>query len=269
MSKMVRIWSYNKESEGAKVLSEALGIKRLKHEGSTWKPAGKTVINWGSSNLPESLLSAGRIINKPLAIKLNCDKLAFFKRMPEFLIPEWTDNKQTASQWLTEGHTVVSRAILNGHSGEGITLTSGLPQPAIGNSLEGASETIPNAPLYTKYFKKKDEYRVHIVDGVVIDVQQKKRKTDVSDDSVNWKIRNLAGGFIYAREGVAPPEQVTDVALQVHSCTGLDFGAYDIIFNATASKAICLEVNCAPGLSGSTIELYRAALQKMLDSDTE
>lgn len=255
MNKMIRIWSYNKESEGAKNLSEALGVKRLKHQGSTWNPAGKTVINWGSSNLPESLLSAGRIINNPVAIKVNCDKLAFFKRMPDFLIPEWTDDVSIASGWLTEGHTVVSRAILNGHSGEGITLTS------------DPSESLPNAPLYTKYFKKKEEYRVHIIDGVIIDVQQKKRKTEVADDSVNWKIRNLAGGFIYARDGIEPPEQVKDVALQIHSCTGLDFGAYDIIFNATAQKAICLEVNCAPGITGTTVENYSIALKKLLEEN--
>src|SRR3546814_6628533 len=47
---------------------------------------------------------------------------------------------------------------------------------------------------------KKQEYRVHVLNGKVVDVQRKARVKDFPDDKVNWKIRNHDNGFIYARD---------------------------------------------------------------------
>ena len=80
---------------------------------------------------------------------------------------------------LQEGNTVVARTILNGNSGAGIVLVEN-------------EEQLVDAPLYTVYIPKKQEYRVHVFRGQVLDVQRKARKQDVPDDEVNWKIRNMA-----------------------------------------------------------------------------
>jgi len=37
---------------------------------------------------------------------------------------------------------------------------------------------------------------------------------------------------------------------------GLDFGAVDIVYNENDNKAYVLEINTAPGLSGTTLEKY-------------
>lgn len=254
----VKIFSYNGASEGAKNLAEALGIKRLKREGSTWNPRGGTVINWGSSVIPESLRAAN-ILNKPEDIVLASNKLRFFETTREedqVFLPDWTTDKEVASGWLEEGHTVVSRKILNGHSGAGIVLTSAPDDP---------ENELPDAPLYTKYFKKISEFRVHIFDGEVIDVQQKKRKADVPDEQVNWKVRNLDGGFIYAREGVEAPDKVIEAAEKVSESFGLLFGAWDVLYNRTDNKAVVLEVNTAPGLAGTTVQKYADAFKKYLE----
>lgn len=48
------IYTYNKGSEGAKALSQALKVKRIKHEGSKFRGGvGKTVINWGASKISD------------------------------------------------------------------------------------------------------------------------------------------------------------------------------------------------------------------------
>ena len=114
------------------------------------------------------------------------------------------------------------------------------------------------APLYVKYVPKKDEYRVHlgkVGDEVnVIAVQQKKRRLD--HDEPNWKVRNHANGFVYAREGVDPPAGVLGVAVDGLLRSGLDFAAFDVIFNEHQQKAYVLEANTAPGLEGQTLDDY-------------
>ncbi|MNJ09659.1 hypothetical protein D3C77_38070 [compost metagenome] len=106
---------------------------------------------------------------------------------------------------------------------------------------------------------KKEEYRIHVFNGEVVDVQRKARKKDVPDDQVNWKVRNLANGFIFARGEEAlgnVPQDVLDQAVKAVAALGLDFGAADVVYNDKQGKAYCLEVNTAPGLSGSTLDGY-------------
>lgn len=255
----VRIYSYN-QGEGSKNLSEKTGWPRLRHQGSTFRPRrGDVVVNWGSKNTPD--FGEATVLNHSEQLVVT-DKRVFFGEMPQGIVPDWTTDIIVASGWLTEGHTVVCRKILNGHSGEGIELVSG-PVREIQDSL---IYELPEAPLYVKYQKKTHEYRVHMIGQKVIDVQQKRRKTDVPDEEVDWKIRNLRGGFIYAREGVTAPEEVLAVASRAHESSGLDFGAYDVIFHEPTRKALVLEVNSAPGLSGTTIDRYAEGLQELISS---
>lgn len=145
----------------------------------------------------------------------------------------------------------MQRAILSGHSGQGI-------------SIHEDADTLTEAPLYTRYINKTDEYRVHVFKGVVIDVQRKARDTSVPDDAVNWQVRNHDNGFIFMRDGVTPstvPEAVIQNSLAVFNATGLDFGAVDVIWNSTHDKAYVLEVNSSPGMSGTTLDNFCAAVQ--------
>jgi len=248
------LFPYKDGSASAKALATALGIKRIKREGSHYKAkVGKTVINWGCSEIPMSIMShPAQVVNNPGLVKAVTNKLTFFQMMePELVVP-WTEDGAEVAQWLREGKTVVARTILNGHSGAGISI------------LQGADEII-EAPLYTLYVPKKHEYRVHCWAGGVFDVQQKKRKADVADNDVDWRVRNLAGGFIYARDDLNVPQCVRDVALKVFQATGLDFGAVDIIYNEKNDRAYALEINTAPGLSGTTLDKYVEMFREMLN----
>ncbi len=251
------IYSWNFNSEGASSLAQALDIKKIKHEGSKFKGSlKKTVVNWGSSTLPEEVMKC-RVINKPEKVSLCSNKLAFFEALAGkgVSIPDWTTDFDTAVKWVTEGNTVCARTVLNGHSGNGLVLMD-----------KDNPKSFIKAPLYTKYVPKKEEYRVHVFRGEVIDVQKKALRNGWIEEhgaAVNYKVRNLANGFIYMRNDIKPSLIILREAIAGMEVIGLDFGACDIVYNEKRDRAYLLEINCAPGIEGATVDSYAEALRKI------
>jgi len=239
----MKLYAYKNGSASAKALAGALGIKILLHEGKPIR--NQTIINWGSSNIVRPFDGNLRILNKDYAVAKASNKLTTFKLFKEHGVasPDFCEARDEAESWLAEGHTVVARKVLNGHSGAGIQIVS------------NNDEALIDAPLYTKYVKKDQEYRIHVAGGKVIFQQRKARKIEVPDEEVNWKVRNLAGGFIFANDGVVAPDGVCDVAVKAVDALGLDFGAVDIL-TTKKGEAYALEVNTACGLAGKTIDAY-------------
>lgn len=167
-------------------------------------------------------------------------------------IPEFTTDRSVATGWAGDGISVVCRTKLHGHSGDGIVLAD-------------SAEAVVAAPLYTKYVKKQDEYRVHVAFGEVIDVQAKRKRRDVpADFATNYKVRNHHTGWVYCRENIQEPGELRGMAVATVSALGLDFGAVDIIYNAKRNECSVLEVNTAPGLTGTTVTKYADAFAKEL-----
>lgn len=256
----LNIFPHNTNSEGARALAEALNVRRIKRGNSRYVGnAGKTVINWGCSGaLPEQVLRS-RVLNKPEAVARVSNKLKFFLSCNEAAvaprIPEFTTARGVVQGWLEAGRKVVARTLLNGHSGEGIVI------------LEGEGVDIPDAPLYTVYVPKKEEWRLHVLknDGelTIIDMQRKIR--DPEHPGVpDWNVRSHANGFIFARNVEPPNPDVLRQALLALDVSGLDFGAVDVIWNQQAGCAYVLEINSAPGLTGTTITSYADAFRKFL-----
>lgn len=243
----MKLFAYKPGSVSAKALAQALGIKRLKHEG---RAINGTVINWGSSNVTREV--HGDIINRPLCVANACNKLTSFRLFKEAGVttPKWTEDAVEAETWVNHGFTVVARTILNGHSGQGIEIVT-------------KDDVCPKAPLYTQYIKKDQEYRLHVFQGEVFFVQRKARKLDVPDDQVNWKVRNLDGGFIYANKDVEVPDEYRQLACKAIAALGLDFGAVDLITEKNTGKPYVLECNCAPGLAGLTLEKYKEVFENL------
>jgi glutathione synthase/RimK-type ligase-like ATP-grasp enzyme len=264
MAKTV-IYPWNAKSKSADALHKELKINRVRLEGSTFKGSpDRKVINWGAGSINNPEVLKCQIINDPKRVALCTDKLAFFKAMsgkngPR--IPEWTDDPSVALTWFKKDKEVVARLVLRGHSGNGIEFFS---------DNKADLEKVLKAPLFTKYIKKKDEYRVHIVKDEVIDIQKKMlRKTDdagkaINPETVDFRVRNLANGFIYGRNEVQAPHDVPTQALLAINRTGLDFGAVDVIWNDHDQQAYVIEVNTAPGLTGTTLENYVEAFGKLI-----
>lgn len=248
----MKIYPYKPGSASAKALAEALGVKRIKHNGKALYNQGATIINWGASHLKRAIVHPATI-NSYESVAIAGNKLETFKALSGHVpIPDWTEERVEALQWLGEGFTVVSRTVLNGHSGAGIFLKR--PED------QGIME---QAPLYTKYIKKKDEYRLHVFRDNVFFVQRKARKKEVPDDQVNWQIRNHGNGFIFAHEGVDVPEEAKLDAIMAVKQLGLDFGAVDVV-HGTNGKFYILEVNTAPGLEGTTLQKYVEVFKEFL-----
>lgn len=245
------IYSWNFFSKGARALADELDAYLIRHERSRYKGRPRrVVINWGASELPDEV-HRSTVINPPLRLKFMTDKLKFFRLVhKKARVPDWTDDKTVAEGWLRDGHDVVCRAVLNGHSGVGITLVK-------------PGKKLPDVPLYTKYVPKMSEFRIHIVGDAVVDVQRKAARRGVPEGEINWQIRNLAGGFVYSRQNVVCPQDVKDQALAAFAVTKLHFGAVDVVWNQKQKKAYVLEINTAPGLEGETVVKYAEALRTL------
>ncbi len=252
----IRIYPYKIGSRSAKALAEGLSqstgkkVFQVRPDGNYEYFPRHMVINWGNSNIPNwNVLNA---LNLPLQVAIASNKLqAFWKFLDaEVKTPVFSNNKETAQAWFNEGHTIVERHILNGHSGNGIRIV----QPG---------EELQNAPLYVQYKKKKKEYRVHIFKGEMIDEQIKKRSTEARDNgNVNTFVRNVSGGWVYCRSDIVPCDVRKELAIRSITALGLDFGAVDIIYNEHENQYYVLEVNTAPGLEGTTLQKYLDAFTR-------
>ena len=259
-----KVYPYNQGSRSAKALAEALEGKVLKHVGSKYRPRrGDVVINWGASNLPD--FAPATTLNSDVR-NAQC-KVASLKALhqagvsvPDFVADgqnRFDPNRTAKDAAAAMGFPVVCRTKLRGHSGDGIVVAN-------------TPEELVDAPLYTKYIKKKDEYRVHVVRDkhvpglglggpLAFFVQRKARKLDV--ENPNWQVRNLEGGFVFVEVQVEDvPQDVIHQAERALEALDLDFGGVDVIFNDREQRAYVLEVNTACGLEPRTAEHYSRAL---------
>lgn len=255
------VYPWNDRSQGAYSISKGLGIQRIRLENSTFTGSpDKIVINWGSSQLPPEVQKC-RVINKMTPVNDASDKLKFFERMTRSKsgprVPGFTSNLETASEWAAEGVTVVARTKLRSRSGNGIVFFDNL-------------KNFTEAKLYTKYIKKKEEYRVHVIFGKPVAIQQKVlRSTDdagspIDPKTVDFRVRTASNGFVFQRHNLHTPQDVIAQALLAMESSGLDFGAVDIIWNEAAQQAYVLEINTAPGLEGQTIDDYIVGLKEVI-----
>jgi len=252
----MKIYPYMNGSKSARALADALGIKILKREGVRRKV--DVLINWGSSRIDRDILYK-QCLNIPQYVANAANKLTTFQYFAEYNVPtvEWTTDSDQAYAWLEEECDVVVRHKLNGHSGEGLEICKA-------EDYKEPNQPFPhNAPLFTKYTKKTQEYRIHVFGEEVIFRQRKARKKDVPDEQVNWQVRNLAGGFIFANQDLAVPASVEQAAIAAVKSLGLDFGAADVGCNKE-QEAVVYEVNTACGLEGRNLEAYVAKFKEFL-----
>lgn len=183
------------------------------------------------------------------------DKLTQLQRFQENGIscPEFTTDRNVASAWAGDGGAVVCRTLLRGSEGRGIVVAE-------------TAEQMVAAPLYTKYIKKMREFRVHVLNAQVIDVQEKRKRRDFTPDQRDTRIRNTANGYVFCRDGMVEPEGLRGVAQQAVAALGYLMGAVDIIYNERGNQCYVLEVNSCPGMEGTTLEKYADAIIQLKET---
>lgn len=165
--------------------------------------------------------------------------------------PEFTRDIATARAWLAAGDSVMCRTLLRASEGRGIVVADNEAQ-------------LVQAPLYTRYVKKKAEFRVHVLNGEVIDVQQKRKKRSFNADERDTKVRNLANGYVFCRDGITEPTGLRDLAVKATSALGYSLGAVDVAYNERNNRLVVLEVNANPGMQGTTLEKYASKIVQQI-----
>lgn len=260
---MISIHPYLRNSKSVVAL-----LERAAERGVPMKVRIKTtpkkgiIVNWGLRQPTKEFAGGGLLrklpeINPRLALHTMTDKLRFFRHVghDSGLVPEWTDSSDVAKQW--DGDVVV-RLKTAASGGEGLSIYT------VDDRRNG--KPLIAAPLYTRYVKKADEYRCHIFrdeDGdFSIGLSQRKaaKRNEAGELIVkDWRVRNLENGFVFAKnDGHVLPAAVVQCCTDLMSryFAELDFVALDVIYNKHDDKAYVLEGNTAPGLDGTTVDVY-------------
>lgn len=259
MNGRIRIYRGNRPSKAARKLGKALGRRVLARKNSPYRPRdGDAIVNWGATSSPAWATTTRRRfrwLNEPARVRDAVYKVRAFELLTASGVNtvEYTTERTVAQSWLDGGERVVCRRLTRASGGRGITVVSG--------------GRVPWAPLYSKYFKGRDEYRIHVAGGRVFDQQMKRLRRNTNARNRETTVRNLASGWVFCREGVHAPEIATRAAIDSVRALGLDFGAVDIKCNRQGTRCAVLEVNTAPGLQGTTLRRYSQAIRGLLSAE--
>ncbi len=244
----IRVQSYgNGKSKSARLLANALGVRRLKVTGSRFRGKNTdTIINWG---IPKTIHTQARYLNPIEACRKASNKLICLETLDREGVSIPNYYKELISP--PSDMLLVARTTLTGHSGRGIIVDTAR------NLYEQGIE----APLYTEYINKVNEYRVIVVDGKAIDVKikKKKREYDGERDKYVW---NHSNGYCFVRNDGVFNRFVKLCGVYTVEALGLNYGAVDIIEDE--NDLYVLEVNTAFGLEGTTISLVADAIKELL-----
>jgi len=200
---------------------------------------GTTPVWWG--RLPADVV----VLNTPEQVSVSCNKVSMQAHLPAGNRLLFTTDKSNAQQTITNGGTIVSRTILNGHSGAGIVLSP--PEP------------LPDAELYTvlKRGRNINEYRVWFNGNNTIDVAQKRRYNTERlnalgidrNDRYGQVVRAHKFGWAFTRNDM----NVTDTELFgtiVRASTAvITWGCVDVLIDSETRDWWIVETNTAPGMS--------------------
>lgn len=224
-------------SAGAMALRRAIGENARLSRRNPVPRQYRIIINWGNSSELQFRNPRARVLNLPEQVGTAANKLAALRIMQlgGVNIPEFCTNlSEVSGMWM-------ARTKLTGHSGDGIVV------------LRDGDEVV-EAPLYTRYIKKREEYRLHVVDGKgVIFVQQKRKQAEREQTADERLIRSHDNGWVYCVEGVEATEAMQEQAIKAVEALGLDFGAVDMVIERDTGIPYVLEVNTAPGLASPTL----------------
>lgn len=251
----LRVLPYKAGSKSARDLVNQLSPRAIiKKQRTPVKGRRKVLLNWGHSNPAFSLMGV-TVLNAPEAVARASNKLTAFRILAAagVRIPEFTNDINVAKGWIEDERIVLCRTLLRANSGRGIHVAK-------------TEADLISAPLYVKYIRKEKEYRLHVFKGQVIDLVEKRRRSNFeSNPAYNKYIRSYEQGWVMARDGVSVSNEVKAEAVKAVTALGLDFGAVDLVLNREGQPVI-LECNTAPGIQGTTLQSYKRAIESWLNS---
>lgn len=178
---------------------------------------------------------------------------AFFKekKLPH---PEWTEDYEVANTWLAEGHTVIARKRIKGQTGNGIAVLKPGPDSA-DLAMKGEFK------VFTKYIKKKREFRVNLFKHKVVNIRE---KVKVGPSGTDSHVRSSSNGYTttHCRPMTAAlKERLIALAEAASPVSESDFIGVDICYNEFKDLVFVLEVNSGPSIEGSSVKDFVKAMQ--------
>lgn len=231
------------------------------------------VVNWGVAAQPLQF-QQGRLVmsNTPQGVAVCRDKIKTLRALEQAGVPclEWADHdfrelrgaddvrKLGPTAWLEADKKIVVRHTTTGHSGAGIEIVR-LPE----GGARGQERLIPAAPLYTRYFRKDAEYRVHVMSGVAIHVQQKRRRNGHEfPNNEDHLIRTHANGYVFTTQNLdcdvkGYRDALTGLATRAAAACGVSHAAVDILVrhskrNTAQPNIVVCELNSAPAVDAES-----------------
>ena len=245
----MHIWSYDFKSESARALADKLDVYLIRHENSKFKGAAdKTVLNWGSSDLPREVRLCN-VINAERAVHMAVNKRHCLRVFDQAGVPtvKWTENKEWAKAWMSLDNRIVCRTKVEGKDGEGIVLAS-------------KPEEIVDAKLYTIFEADTVEFRVTVFRDTICTVQKKVRIAGLP--AYNDEVRTTSGGYgfeVVNNNSISEWER--NASIDAVKALGLDFGGVDLITRGQGDCMV-LEVNTAPHLTPHCCDKLSQAIKK-------
>jgi glutathione synthase/RimK-type ligase-like ATP-grasp enzyme len=255
----IRIQAWRYAGAVARSLAEKLedlGVLVLRNTGSTFKARpGDLIINYGTADKTHCIPGVA-VLNHPDKVAARYNKLDQYKMLAAAEVPmvRFTTEKRVAYSWLNDGYDVFCRLAGNSCGGHGIRLYTA-------EYHANTEDDLPDATVYTRRFRARREYRVHVFGGVAIDVSQKLKQDGREPNA----IRSFDNGYVYAHNNVEEyPQSMKDAAIKAVAALGLDFGAVDILLMDSGNCAV-LEVNTAPGMEGTTLDRFAEAVRQRVN----
>jgi hypothetical protein len=259
------------KSRSAFKLAEALSAYRwyteLPENFPSNPPRRVLVVNWGTGWPARWMdrLRDFRVLNSYRPIEASVDKRTTLRELRDAGVPTLDfvlssggvrPDYTTLERWLQEDGRVIVRNQIEGNNGHGITVARSRDQ-------------LGSAPLYTRFYPKTHEFRIHVWNGQVIDFKQKRLLNDASETRVQ-EIRSYDQGWIHSMRidpFVTSARPVLDRhAIAAVQALGLHFGAIDMLARFDRQRFVdckVCETNTAPDLTAheETLDAYVDAIR--------
>lgn len=235
-------------SDGATALRRALrdaGVSAGFTEKSSFNRP-HLILNWGGEDDP--IARQSRILNNQSSRRVAMNKISAFTVLEAagVAIPKFFTTADEAASFraglrASTNPIILARRTATGQGGEGITVVR-------------MGEDIPRGnQLYTQYIRKTAEYRVHVINGRAVAVQQKRARDGEDMNPDQRLIRNFDNGWVFCTESVdAHADAAREIAIRAARALTLDVAAVDIIRDREGTMFV-LEANTKPGLESPTV----------------
>jgi hypothetical protein len=265
------VLSHKRTVGSGSALARALGVRCITPKNTRPIPEDALLLNYGvSSPLPfVSRHDPALTLNCSVPVGTAVNKVACLDKLRRagVSVPEFTTDVWETKQWFSTGHSsrqsVFARTLTRGSQGRGIYIFDSFDSLVCEYENRYHSSKKLNFQLFTRNVPKTKEYRVHVFNGQVIGLSQKRQMSEEKLElmgiaEVNRKVRSYKNGWVFANEvqgSESGLHKVKTAGVDAAEALGLTFCAVDVLTTGSGNsieKVYVCEVNTAPSLDGET-----------------